>query len=52
VFGLGIHVLRMDTHSDALDVHVLLLGVHEYALGSHVQIVYAQVHGWKATRIL
>ena len=59
MFGLGTHLLRMDTqglrlgtHSYALDVHVLLLGVHEYALGSHVQIVYAQVHGWKATRLL
>lgn len=44
--------LRLGTHSYALDVHVLLLGVHEYALGSHVQIVYAQVHGWRATRLL
>ena len=37
VFGLGTHLLRMDTqglrlgtHSYALDVHVLLLGVHTY----------------------
>lgn len=46
MFGLGTHLLRMDTqglrlgtHSYALDVHVLLLGVHEYALGSHATIV-------------
>lgn len=35
-----------------MDTQGLRLGTHSYALGSHVQIMHAQVHGWKATRLL